>query len=130
MSKYMITIRPEDCLSIKTVYDYRFRLKMELLEKRGYKSDWSGKPISDVTGCHMHEGIIPRSKAPSGLWWHYRIFAEPNCFLLLPEEHVPSLPHGLTREWCIQKAIEYYGHDEVKSWYDSLPFKSRPFILE
>ncbi len=127
---YTVTISPEKYINAKTVYNYRFELKMELLKKRGYRSDWSGLPITDASGCHMHEGIVPRSKVPKSLWWHMLIFAEPNCFLLLPDEHVPCLPHGLTPEWCVQKAMEYYGHDVVKAWYDSLPFKSKPFIME
>ena len=125
MAKYKITMNPETILSAKTVYNWRYELKMELLEKRGYKSDWSGKPISNEV--HMHEGLVTRGMCPKSLWWHMLIFAEPNCFLLLPEEHVPvCLP---SREWCIQKSYEYYGRDVVREWYYSLPFKSFPFHL-
>ena len=123
---YTITIDPNDFIKEKAVYDYRFMLKRELLKKRGYKSDWSGKPISDVTGCHMHEGIVTRSMVPKSLWWQLLIFAEPNCFLLLPSEHIPNPP---SREWAVMKAYEYYGRDVVREWFYSLPWKSVPFQL-
>lgn len=125
---YTVTLSPENLINEKTVADWRFELKRKLLDKRGWRSDFSGKPITEATGCHMHEGIISRAKAPKNLLWHILIFHEINCFLLLPEEHIPKPP---SREWCLQKAIEYYGHDVVKEWYYSLPYKgSRPFILE
>lgn len=126
--KYKITIKPEDFIKESTVYDYRFKLKMELLKKRGYKSDWSGKPISDVTGCHLHEGIIQRNLVPKSIWWHLLIFSEMNSVLLLPEEHIP-LVSGLTREWCIQLMYDYYGRDAVREWFYGLPWRSIPFQL-
>ncbi len=113
----------------QTMGEWRYKLKMYLLEKRGYKSDWSGKPLTDLSGAHLHEGIVTRATVNRSLWWHYLIFSEVNCFLLLPEEHIPLI-HGLNREWCIQKAYELYGREAVREWYESLPFKVKPFILE
>lgn len=103
---------------------FRAFLKNELLERRHYQSDLSGKWL--YGGCEMHEGILTRANVPRGIWWHYMIFHEFNCFLLLPEEHRPFPP---SREWCIEKAYERYGREAVKAWYYSLPFKSFPFQL-
>jgi len=125
--KYTITMTPDQLVTYSMICDWRFKLKTELLKKRKFRSDWSGKLITDATGCHMHEGIVTRATVPRSINWHYMIFHEVNCFLLLPDEHIPQPP---TPAWCLQKAYEYYGHDAVKDWYDSLPFKVKPFILE
>lgn len=125
---YFVTLDPaKTVLNDKTVYNWRFFLKKELLNKRGWKSDFSGKPISDNTGCHMHEGIVTRGMVPRGIAWHLLIFNEINCFLLLPEEHIPSPP---SREWAIQKAYEYYSREVVRDWFYGLPWKGKlPFQL-
>jgi len=114
-------------ISYKSVYDWRYYLKSELLKKRNYRSDWSGRLLTEETGCDMHEGIVTRGMVHKSIWWSFLIYHEINCFLLLPEEHRIIPP---SKEWCIQKAYERYGHDAVKGWYESLPFKVRPFILE
>lgn len=114
-------------VSNHNVGSWRFKLKQYLLEKRDYKSDWSGKPLGD--SFHMHEGIITRANVNRSIWWSFLIYHEVNCFLLLPEEHIP-LVSGLTRQWCVQRAYEMYGREAVRSWFYDLPFKFRPFELE
>ena len=111
------------CYGIKDVTAWRKYLKEELLEKRNYKSDFSGKKLSS---CHMHEGILTRANVPKSLKWHILIYHEYNCFLLLEEEHIPFPP---SREWCIEKSYELYGRDKVRFWYYHLPFKVFPFHL-
>lgn len=111
------------CYGIKDVTAWRKYLKEELLEKRNYKSDFSGKNLSS---CHMHEGILTRANVPRSLKWHILIYHEYNCFLLLEDEHIPQAP---SREWCIKKSYELYGRDKVRFWYYHLPFKVFPFQL-
>lgn len=108
----------------KTIYPWRQFLKRALLTQRGWKSDYSNKPLK-VT-CHMHEGIVSRAVIPKSIWWHYYIYAPPNCFLLLPEEHLPQPP---SRDWCIERAYALYGRDVVREWFYTLPFKVIPFQL-
>lgn len=127
MSKYAITMSPDKVLTPTTVYNWRFDLKKELLKKRNFRSDFSGKLITEATGCHMHEGIVTRGMVPKSISWHLLIYSEVNCFLLLPEEHIPQPP---SREWCLQKAYEYYGRDAVREWFYGLPWKACPFQLE
>jgi len=120
---YSLDPRDHAWVSNDTIYEWRKHLKLQLLEQRRYMSDYSGKYLIHVD---MHEGILTRANVPKGVWWHYYIFHPYNCFLLLPEEHRFCAP---SRQWCIQKAYDRYGRDNVKEWYDSLPFKSRPFKL-
>jgi hypothetical protein len=108
----------------ENIYSWRLYLKRELLRQRGYVSDYSGKPFTGA--CEMHEGIITRANVPKNIHWHFYIYHPFNCVLLLPEEHRPKPP---PREWCIQWAYEKYGREDVKAWYESLPFKARPFRL-
>ena len=118
-----------DAEEITAVYEWRQFLKKELLKKRKYRSDLSGKPL---TQCHMHEGILTRANVPKSIWWHVLIYHEINCFLLLPEEHIPQPP---SREWCIQKAYDRYGSEVVQEWFYNLPWKQiagkpqTPFLL-
>jgi len=122
--KYVVTFSPENLINKKTVADWRYELKMGLLEKRGYYSDYSGRPITDVTGCHMHEWLVTRAMIPKGIWWHLLIFHEVNCMLLLPDEHIPQPP---SREWGVQWAYKMYGRDVVRDWfYNQLPWKLTP----
>jgi len=104
-------------------WEWRDYLKKELLKKRACKSDWSGKYLMT---CHMHEGILTRANVPKNIPFFWMIFSEINCFLLLPEEHIPNPP---SREWCIQRSFDRYGEDVVRNWYYSIPFKVRPFEL-
>jgi len=126
---YIVTLTPDHLITNKAIADWRFELKMELLKKRGFRSDYSGKRITENTGCHLHEGILTRAnvsraaKNADGESWQYLIFHEVNCFLLLPEEHIPQPP---SRDWCIQKSYEMYGRDAVREWFYSLPWKIRP----
>jgi hypothetical protein len=107
----------------QTIFQWRAYLKEKLLAQRHFRSDWSGEKLFAV---EVHEGILTRANVPKGVWWHFMIFCEINSFLLLPEEHRPSPP---SRAWCIQKAYQRYGQEAVKEWYESLPFKVRPFQL-
>ncbi len=75
----------------------------------------------------MHEGIISRAVVPKSVTWHWMIFSKYNCFILLPEEHIPSPPN---REWAVRKAVEYYGKNAILAWYYSLPWKTVPFRIE
>lgn len=100
-----------------TIYEWRQFLKFELLKKRNWKSDFSGKELKE---CHMHEGIIPRRMAPKNLWWHYKIFSEYNSILLLPSEHIPQPP---SRQWCYNYLCNLYTPDIIDNWIASLPFK-------
>lgn len=106
-----------------SIFEWRNHLKLWLLKERNYKSDLSGKHLFTV---EVHEGILTRANVPKNVWWQYFIFHPYNCFLLLPSEHRPQPPN---REWCIQSAYARYGRDAVKSWYESLPFRARPFQL-
>lgn len=105
------------------IYEWRQTLKKDLLKQRNYKSDLSEKHLNS---CHLHEGIIPRSVVPKGVWWHFLIFHPYNSSLLLVDEHTPAPP---SREWCIEKSYELYGRDKVRFWYYHLPFKVFPFQL-
>lgn len=105
---------------------WREYLKRELLFRRRYRSDWSGKLITLQTGCHLHEAILSRAVVPKSVWWHYKLHDERNCLLLLPDEHIPQPP---SREWAIEYLYNKYGQDVIKEWYESLPFKSFPFQL-
>lgn len=109
-----------------TMSDWRRYLKTELLKQRKYRSDYSGKLITDESGVELHEGIVTRANVPKGVSWHYLIFHPVNCFLLLPEEHRPTAP---SRDWAIQRAYRRYGRDYVRSWYYGLPWKVKPFEL-
>jgi hypothetical protein len=104
-------------------WEWRAYLKLELLRKRQWRSDWSGRYLST---CEMHEGILTRANAPLGLPFFWMIYHEYNCFLLLTEEHHPQPP---SRGWCIQKSFERYGEDAVRDWFNSIPFKVRPFLI-
>lgn len=120
-----VVLNPDDWgVDNSQIFTWRQLLKLKLLEKRKFKSDWSGKIIT--CGCDLHEGILTRANVPKSIWWQYKIFHEYNCFLLLPHEHTPQPP---SREWAIQKAYAYYGRDVVRDWYYSLPFKVFPFQL-
>lgn len=55
-----------DWCNNSTIFSWRQFLKQELLRERGYKSDYSGKPITPLTGCHMHEGIVTRANVTKG----------------------------------------------------------------
>ena len=103
---------------------WRIALKLEIAKRRKYLSDFSGKAFID---CDMHEGILPRVVVPKGIEWSFMIYHEYNCFLLLRAEHSPQPP---SREWCIYKAFERYGKDQVCAWFYSLPWKSIPFKIE
>jgi len=108
----------------KTNYQqWREFLKRELLHKRHYRSDWSGKRLTLSTGCEMHEGIITRAVVPLSVAWHVQIYHEFNCFLLLPEEHRPQPP---SREWCVEHAYQLYGKQVVQDWFYGLPWKGKP----
>lgn len=117
------SLNPSDHLwvSNSSVYEWREYLKKALLEQRHWKSDLSGKSL--INGCHMHEGIVTRATVPKTIWWHYKIFHPFNSFLLLPGEHMPQPP---TRAWCIQRAYELYGRDNVRDWFYSLNWKDKP----
>ena len=121
---YPDIVFPEDS-STPDIIGWRQFLKYELLRKRKWRSDFSGRSLID-RGCDMHEGIITRAVLRSGVWWHYQIYHEYNCFLLLREEHIPKAP---SRQWAVQTAYERYGRDNVREWFYSLPFKVRPFQL-
>jgi hypothetical protein len=75
----------------------------------------------------MHEGILSRAVVPASVTWHWMIFHEYNCLLLLRQEHIPHPP---SRDWCIHWAFDLYGEDRVVEWFYSLPFKSYPFRIE
>lgn len=109
-----------------SIPEWRALLKRELYRQREYKSDLSSLPIQSIHHCHLHEGIITRASIPFSVEWQWRIFASPNCFLLLPSEHIPNPP---SREWAIERAYELYGRDVVRDWFYDLPFKSIPFQL-
>lgn len=109
----------------KTIHGWRLFLKQELLKQRHYRSDFSGRLITEGTGCEMHEGIVTRAVVPKGIWWHYMIFHPYNCFLLLPEEHHPAP----SKEWAISKAYALYGREAVREWFYGLPWKVVPFHL-
>jgi len=111
-------------VSNENIYEWRTFLKLELLKKRKFRSDLSGKSL--VGNCDMHEGILTRANVPKSIDWSWQIYHEFNCFLLLREEHIPLPPD---REWCIQKAYQLYGKREVRDWYYELPFKIFPFSL-
>lgn len=107
----------------RDMYDWRKFLKLTLLRRREFKSDLSGALLRS---CEMHEGILTRANVPKSIWWHFKLYHEYNCFLLLPEEHRPSPP---SREQCIEIAYSRYGRETIRYWYYSLPFKARPFEL-
>lgn len=109
----------------KTLDDWRVVLKNYLLKERGYRSDLSGTVLFK-TGCHMHEGIISRAVVPLSVSWHFMIHHPYNCFLLLPDEHLPQAP---SRGWAVEKAYERYGRENVRAWYYGLPWKAVPFQL-
>lgn len=119
-------IIPEDYpwVSNQTIYEWRQLLKLELLNERQWRSDFSGKPLKGQ--CDMHEGIISRAVVPKSVEWHFRIFHPYNCFLLLPEEHRYSPP---SRAWAISRAFERYGEETIREWFYSLPWKSVPFRI-
>lgn len=132
---YSLDPRDHKWVDNSSIFSWRQYLKSELLRQRGYVSDYSGKPITSMTGCHMHEGFVTRAnvtKSAKGMVdgeyikWQFLIFHPFNSLLLLPEEHIPSPP---SRTWCIQWAYNNYGHDVVVEWYKSLPFTVRPFKL-
>lgn len=110
-------------LSNTNIHSWRQFLKQQLLIQRNYKSDFSGRQIYD--SVEMHEGIVTRAVVPKSIWWQYLIFHPYNCFLLLPEEHHPAP----SKEWAISKAYSLYGREAVREWFDSLPFKKKPFQL-
>ncbi|MFA7101005.1 MAG: hypothetical protein WC196_04505 [Bacilli bacterium] len=115
--------RDHDWVNNDSIFSWRQYLKSELVRQRGNRSDYSGKPLSEI---EMHEGIVTRAVVPKGIWWHYFIFHPYNCFLVSPEEHKQ---YGHVREWAIQSAYSRYGRDTVIMWFESLPFKVKPFRL-
>lgn len=106
------------------IYSWRLFLKKQLLKERKGLSDLSGQRL---WACEMHEGILSRANVPKSIWWHYYIYHPYNCFLLLPEEH---RPHSPSREWAIHKAFERYGKEKVVRWFNGLPFKVKPFVID
>ena len=119
-------LNPSNFPEYESLYDWRVFLKKELLKKRGYKSDYSGTPITRYVGVELHEGILTRANVYKGIYWSKMIYHEYNCFLLLQSEHIFRPP---SRAWCIQKSYELYGREIVREWYYSLPFKAFPFQL-
>jgi hypothetical protein len=110
-----------------TLPAWRAVLKQELLKRRQYRSDFSGRLITYESGCEMHEGILSRAAVPKSVDWHWMIMSPYNCFLLLPEEHRPSPP---SKEWAISKAYALYGRENVRRWFYGLPWKRGvPFEL-
>lgn len=107
-----------------TIFEWRQFLKHTLLQERKYRSDMSGEPLYET--CEMHEGIISRNMIPKNIWWQILIFHPFNSFLLTVEQHRPSPP---SKDWAVSKAYALYGRDAVRDWFDSLPFKTRPFRL-
>ena len=106
--------------------EWREYLKLKLLKKRHFRSDWSGKKITESTGAHMHEGIVTRANVPRNVEWFWMIFDERNSLLLLPEEHIPQPP---PREWCTERLYKLYGREIVRHWFYNLPWKTVPFEL-
>jgi hypothetical protein len=98
---------------------WRNWLRTELYEARGGNSDLSGVILHG--GFDMHEGIIPRAVVPRSIEWHYMIYHEINCFMLLRDEHIPQPP---TRTECYWLAVARYGYEAVEAWIDSLPWKA------
>jgi hypothetical protein len=121
----MYSLDPRDHVWVDNdhIFEWRQYLKQELLQQRRYLSDYSGKYL---TTCEMHEGLITRANVPKNVWWQIFIYHPYNCFLLLPEEH---RLHGHEREWAVKKSYERYGRNAVVLWFESLPFKVRPFKL-
>ena len=126
MKQSTVILDPRNFPEYASLYEWRQFLKAELLKKRDYKSDFSGKLITRHTGCEMHEGILTRANVPQGISWSRLIHHEYNCFLLLKDEHDPICP---SRAWCIARSYGLYGEDTVREWYYSLPFKVFPFQL-
>lgn len=108
------------------LWTWRQALKLALFGQRKGRSDLSGKPLTTATGCHMHEGILTRANVPKGIAWSYLIYSPVNCFLLSIDEHIPFPP---PRQWAVERAVRRYGYIVVEDWWESLPFKSRPFQL-
>lgn len=123
------SLYPEDHgVDNKSLRAWRAFLKVRLLQQRGWKSDFSGRRITELTGCELHEGILTRANLPASIHWHWRLHDPRNCFLLLPDEHRPAPP---SREWAISKAYALYGRDSVREWFYNLPWKRHrpPFEL-
>lgn len=121
MSDYL---SPPEWVNKNNFNQWRQFLKKELLHKRHYRSDFSGKALTLSAGCHLHEGIITRARVPLSVSWHVLIYNEINSFLLLPEEHIPQPPPPC---WCVLRAYELYGRDAVRQWfYEELQWKNKP----
>lgn len=114
---------PSHLITKDNYWEWRQELKLYLLKKRRYRSDYSGKKLTEETGCHMHEALVTRAMIPTNVSWFGLIHDERNVLLLLPEEHIPQPP---SKEWGIHKLFELYGEEVIKDWYYGLPWRSKP----
>lgn len=109
---------PRLCSFGKEVSRWRRHLRDSLAEIRGYSSDLSGVYLHGA--FDVHEGIIPRAVVNKGVDWHWMIFHEINCFLLLQDEHIPNPP---SRTECYWMAVARYTKPIVDAWIVTLPWK-------
>lgn len=121
---YSLDPRNIDWVDNTTIFPWRQYLKAELLRQRSGVSDYS---LTHLKGkVEMHEGIVTRAVVPKNVHWHWMIYHPYNCFLLTPQEH---REHGHEREWALKRSYDLYGHENVIEWFESLPWKVRPFKL-
>lgn len=115
-----------DWVNNDNIFSWRQFLKQVLLWERKYCSDYSGKRFRPLDVIEMHEGLVTRANVPKSISWQYLIYHPYNCFLLTHEEHEKQ---GHKREWALQRSYELYGRENVIKWFESLPFRVRPFRL-
>lgn len=104
--------------ALSGITDWRMKLRKNLFVKRGARSDLTQRSLRDGR-FDMHEGCFSRrwvGKEKQGL-----LFAGPNVFLLLPEEHIPHPPDRATCYWL---SVVRYTQPVVDAWIESLPYKS------
>lgn len=90
-----------------------------IVRKRGLKCQRCGETHGPID---LAEGFVSRGDVQG---WPIRnrdlIFHEYNCCLCCRTCHGE---HGFDREWFWAQACNEYGEEEVRAWYEGLPWKS------
>lgn len=107
-----------DWADSKITSQKRKELWIVIVRKRGLKCQRCGETSGLID---LAEGFVSRGDVQG---WPVRkrdlIFHEYNCFLLCRKCHKE---YGFDREWAWWQACNEYGQEEVRAWYEGLPWK-------
>ena len=91
----------------------KLRLRLELIEERGWVCEFTGKPLS---GFHLHHGIIGDCKALRDV-----LHCKENLFIVDPNINISRVLDNQEQRdkfWGVQ--VERYGEDRMRGFIDSV----------